>query len=289
MMSAADFRVLDSPTRVTPFGARFWDAATRRFIGDELRLRAYPRGATYARAIEGFANKSGVFLLAGLPGLRALENGAGDAEYWAGIGQPPNPPRLPFRIEMEDLAGRFLPYWFDADLPKQGLYSTAAGVSSMPLFSAPARPVPAALAVVRAQLRIAGTGKPAAWAIVRVDCEGERVCTGLSDREGRVALMFAYPEPLPKHLAAPPPPPPPPPPAVAQKEWTIALEARYTPRADDEPVPHVESLERILAQPVRALLKSVSPDVELPVQTLKLGSELVVHSAGSSFLFIRAT
>jgi len=289
-VNADDLKVLERPSRVAPFGARFWDAATRRFIGERLRIRAYPRGGTYARATEGFANKSGVFVVAGLPGLRALENGAGDPEYWAGIGHAPIPPRLAFRIEMEDPAGRFLPYWFAADLPKQGLYGPAAGVSSMPLFSAPARPVPAALAVVRAQLRIAATGKPAAWALVRVDCEGERVCTGLSDREGRVALMFAYPEPLPKHLAPPPPPPPPSQPlAIPQKQWTIALEARYTPRAAGEPVPDMESLERILAQPVRALLKSVAPDVVLPGQTLKLGSELVVHSAGSSFLFIQAT
>lgn len=288
-MNAADSRVLERPARVTPFGARFWDAATRRFVGEGLRIRAFPRGATQARPTMGFANPSGVYLLAGLPGLRALEHGAGDDAYWAAAGQPAVPPRPPFRVEMDDPEGRFLPYGFSADLPRRGLFGPVAGVNSMPLFSAPARPVPAALAVVRAQLRIAGTRRPAAWALLRIECEGERLCTGVADREGRVAMMFAYPEPLPKHVAPPPPPPPPPaPPAVPQKAWTIALEARYAPRAPDEPVAEIEDLERILAQPAQALLGSVAPDVELPAQTLKLGSELVVHSTGSSFLFVTA-
>jgi len=142
--------------------------------------------------------------------------------------------------------------------------------------------------MLRAQLRIkvAGTDKDkaAAWALVHACWKGERVCTGLSDREGRVALVFAYPEPRPKHLHRSSPPQ-----SFSEKTWMIALEARYTPRAGDDPVPEMESLEKILAQEARPLLKAVSPAVVLPEQTLQLGSELVVHSDGSSYLFVQTT
>jgi hypothetical protein len=240
---------------------------------------------------------SGVFILAGLPGLRDLENGRGDEAYWAGVAQPTSPSRPPFRVEMDDPAGRFLPYWFNADLPKRGLFGSPAGLATspptsppgagadfLPLFSAPARPAPAALAVVRAQLRIAGTDTAVAWALVHAYCQGQRVCTGMSDREGRVALIFAFPEPQPKHLQRSSPPQ-----SLVEKTWKVALEARYTPRAATDPIPKIESLERILSQEARPLLQSVSPAVALPEQNLELGAELVVHSAQSSFLFVQTT
>lgn len=294
-MNADDVKILDSPTRVTPFGARFWDAATRRFIADGLRLKAYRAGETRTRAVEGFVNPSGVHLLAGLPGLRNLENGRGDAAYWAQVSHPTSPSRPPYRIEMTDTSGRFLPYWFNADLPKRGLYRSpalpttspttsppGAGAEYLPLFSAPARKVPAALAVVRAQLRVAGTTQPAAWALVHAYWRGERICTGLADREGRVALLFAYPEPVPKHLQRASPPQ-----EFSEGTWDIDLQAHYTPRAG--PAPEIENLETILAQEPRPLLEADGLIAMLPQQRLTLGAELVAHSYQSSYLFVQTT
>lgn len=285
-MNADDVVALERVTRVTPFGARFWDAATRRFIADRLRLRAWRGADTSTRATEGFPNPSGVMLLAGLPGLRELENGAGDDAYWAAA--PVSPPHR-YRVEFSDRAGRFLPYTFDAHLPWHGLYPapypdivSPALLDAFPLFSAPARPVPPALAAVRAQLRRSDDGRPAAWALVETFWNGTLLCTGLADREGRVSLYFAYPEPVPKHLQRVSPSQP-----YPEASWTLTMQVRHTPYAQDVTPPAVERLERILAQEPRALLDSLMPAANFTDRTLELGVELVVRSDPSSYLYVQ--
>jgi hypothetical protein len=274
-------------TRVTPFGARFWDEATRRFVADGLRLRAWPTADTRGRATEGFANPSGVMLLAGLPGLRAAEDGAGDDAYWANVDASARSPSPAYRVQLSDRAGRFLPYAFDAHLPVRGFYpSPIASFASppvpdaFPLFSAPARPLPPALAAIRAQLRTSA-GRPASWALLEASWNGEHLCTGLADREGRVALYFAYPEPVPKPLHASPAP------AHGEAAWDIVLAARHDPYASDDAVPMVETLERIFAQAPRTLLADAASAGALAAQTLHRAAELVVRSASSPYLCLQ--
>ena len=94
-------------------------------------------------------------MLRNLPGLRSAENGEGDANYWTSVS------KRSFVIEVVDIYRRFQPFSFQADLPAQGLFTlSCAPISSplntakqvVPLYSAPARTVPGAMAVLHADL-----------------------------------------------------------------------------------------------------------------------------------------
>jgi hypothetical protein len=143
--------------------------------------------------------------------------------------------------------------------------------------------------VVRAELCEVGDEKrPAAWALVNASCDGEVLCTGMADRQGRLALLFAYPEPKTKHLHDPSPLP-----LIIESEWHISLEVFYRQRdaAMKEP-PARPNLRDVIEQmqaslPHRGrLLKSMSPLTELPIQHLQFGRELILKSTGSSRLFV---
>jgi hypothetical protein len=130
-------------TYVAPLGVRFLDPATSRPVADGLVVRAAGRPA--------FANRAGVFVLTGVPGLGVAERGAGDDAYWA---EPPA--RTTVTVDVDDPRGRFLPFSFDADLPARGAFELACGSppgvdGPIVLFSSAARPVPAGCAVVRAE------------------------------------------------------------------------------------------------------------------------------------------
>ena len=89
--------------------------------------------------IAAVENRSGVFVFRRLPGMREVENGAGDDTFWAA-----HPPTFDFVLEVSDRAGRFLPYALPLQLPVRRLLtlpaaSPLASSDSMPLFSAPWR------------------------------------------------------------------------------------------------------------------------------------------------------
>src|SRR5829696_6086057 len=154
-------------------------------------------------------NRSGVYVAQTIPsftgqgspedlGLRDWEGSAAEPdEVWALA------PR-PYRVEVRDPRGRFVPFAFDAGLPAKGLLAWAAPwlpspapaalpaigspaglLEPIPLFSCPSRPVPGTMAVVRAQLREQGAERPAAWALLGVRIDGEMRGLGLADAEGR--------------------------------------------------------------------------------------------------------
>src|SRR4051794_1476567 len=80
--SAADgFTARETITMVTPLGMRFRDVATLAIVADGLQVRHVPDDGRRVRT--ALATGSGVWVLPGLPGPRELENGSGDAAYWA--------------------------------------------------------------------------------------------------------------------------------------------------------------------------------------------------------------
>src|SRR5947209_17598866 len=158
--------VIEHMTLVTPFGIRFWDEGTGRDVNDGLNVTAYAAGSAVrqvqtipdqrqvisirAPRVQAFPNRQGVYVLRNLPGLRSAENGEGDANYWTSVS------KRSFVIEVVDTYRRFQPFSFQADLPAQGLFTlSCAPISSplntakqvVPLYSAPARTVPGAMAV----------------------------------------------------------------------------------------------------------------------------------------------
>jgi hypothetical protein len=268
--------LLETVSRVAPLGVSFRDEATGDVVADGLQVSAWPEGQPSLRR-ESKVNRSGVHVFMDLPGLRALEGGAGDAAYWSTLTG-----RKPFTIEVVDTLGRFQPCSFRAELPHRGPLGFDAGSSppaptpSVPLFSAPARQAASTLASLRAELWDTQAQAPAAWALVEATpTNGSRV-RGIADAQGRVALFFAYPPPV--ELAVAPKPKSPPLPTtrpLLEQEWTVRLRVRYAPRG---PLQAPPDLEDTLAQPAASVGTNTSqwqPHVE---RTLRYGQALVVKT-----------
>jgi hypothetical protein len=260
----ASFRRLETVTRTAPLGVRFVDEVTGAVVSDGLTVLAPRAGsAVPARAVP---TRGGVFALRGLPGLREVERGDGGAAFWA------SPPAGgSFRIEVRDALGRFHDFAFDALAPARGLLAElcgspprGGGTGGVPLFSTPSRPAPAAVAVVRAELRDADTGGPAAWARLEVTTAAGRA-RGVADARGAVAVFCPYP-PLPTTVASPPASSRP---SLNEQTWPVTVEACYGgPRAELD-------LCAVLDQP-RAAIAAGSPPAESLSQTLRYGRELVI-------------
>jgi len=292
----SSFRLLERISRPAPLGIVFWDAATGSSISDGLSVSiAPPDRPDSPRAL--FVNRNGVWFASALPGLSTADLAASD---WAALSRR-------YRVMVADAFGRFLPLQFDAELPSRGLYhwpgwaglpkkplaplgKSLAGVVSpnrIPLFSAAARSAPPGRAEVRCDLVDSVTGKAAAWALVTAKHGTTVRAIGLSDREGRLALIFDYPERPPATLAATPA-------AITDYQWDLELKCFYEAPAGT--VPGIPDLATVMDQlgTERGLLAStVAPPDPLPDQTLSFGRPLIVRTSQtdegpSSSLFLAA-
>lgn len=108
-------QIIGRQTLLAPLGLRFRDAATGAAISQGLRITLYPT-ANPLRRTRAFANGSGVYVAHHAAGLRELEMGTGDAEFWDA---PPSPSA--FTVEVVDEERRYLPYSFPVTLPLKGL------------------------------------------------------------------------------------------------------------------------------------------------------------------------
>ncbi len=284
---SAPARTLDTLTRVTPLGLRFWDAVLETMIGDGLTVTAYPEGQG-GRRVPAFTTPGGVYAFAGLPGLHAAETGAGDDAYWTYWAGPPRTRR--FVVEVSDPAGRYQPFSLTADLPHRGVYTwdcaavasplaspVAPGPPAVPLFSAPARPVPAGMAVVRAELWDSFAGAAAAWAVLEVAAPGQPPAQGIADARGRVAVLFPYPEPA-MPSAAPGSPPGGAAVPLARQRWAVALRAAYARR----PPSSAPDLCATLGQRAAFLWANTTLSRPLNEAQLLFGQELVVRTEDSA-------
>ena len=291
--------VLERVARHAPVALRLIDVATGAPVTEQLVIEIAPRAG--GTAVTAVPSRGGVWVAAGLPGLRDYEFGADDSVASRRAA------RRPFRITVRDAAGRYLPFAFDAALPTDDLLvapptgplphlppwsappaSPPAPVpAALPLFSAPARVMPQPIGVITAELRRAGSDLPAAWALLQATIDGEVRGLGLADRLGRASVRLPYPP-------SPPPMAPVSPPAPARSRWMVELTAFYLPDPR-EPAPETPDLAQVLAQLVapRRLLAAIgSPPLALPPLELHEGVPLVARSgppsAPSPFLFLEA-
>jgi hypothetical protein len=289
MLATDRLKVIDRLTMVAPLGLRFWDEVSARIVGDGLNVTAYPADNP-ARRVEAFANRSGVYVLRSLPGMRAVENGAGDAGFWDNV-----PIRRMFIIEVIDLERRFQPFSMKVNLPERGVFAWQDPMGSsppspaigVPLYSSPSRQAPPSLAIVRAELREwqPGTnheGRPAAWAVLEARSSGRLLARGFADEQGRVGLIFPYPEPVTHTLGSPPASSPPAAaaPQLRDQEWTIEVVASYG-RLHPAPVgdrPSLADLSDILTQPSASLWADSERGRALTEANLQFGRELVLRS-----------
>jgi len=283
------FAVLERLSRPAPLGLVFQDMATGAWVGDHLDVTVHDHRTPHARRTLA-PNRSGVWS-GRLPGISDADL---RTEDWSGLVRP-------FRVEVRDPLGRFLPLAFDADLPARGLYDWAGwsalpasppapllddgspiGVMTgrIPLFSAPARRIAPPIVEVRAQLADLATGGPAAWALVAARIDGVTRGLGLADGEGRAVLFFPWPaRPRPSLFTSPP--------AMADFRWDLTLDAFYEPPVGGSPPgdgapPALPDLADILAQldrPMTPLASTLSPLEPLGAQPLTYGRPLTLRTA----------
>lgn len=279
-------QIWERATRRAPIGLRLWDAVTATHLLNGLEIdvvaRARPQSCTRA-----FVNRSGIYCAMGLPGLRDFElgNDEDDVEIWRTALRH-------YRVEVRDPSDRFQPFIFDADLPVRGLFNWTSPIKSLilptdngsppvsmvghiPLFSKPSRQVPGTFAVVRSQLRENGTDKPAAWCLLTVSIDKIVRGVGVADKEGRVVIIFPYPERPRPVLTSPLS-------AINDFRWNIELAAYYVPQPETVLAPDIPDLAAILGQ-------SDSPCTIFPETSqleIEYGKSLTVRSQDSSFLFV---
>jgi hypothetical protein len=275
--------VLERLSIVCPLGVRFRDEATGSFITDSLAVAVYPAQQPERRT-QGVSNNGSVFVFRNLPGLRETEYD-GDQT-----------PRFDFVLEVRDRIGRYLPYTVAIKLPQRRILtieltsplssplSMQTGVEEgwLPLFSSPSRSAPDGLGVLRAELLDAGTGLPAAWALLEAKAGEQRLVTGMADREGRVMLPLFYPRPVitlgsPGSSNVP----------LTQQTWAVDFTVRYRRR---EPAPEIPDLVDVLTQPAVTAWEQTSPLTVWTRATLQFGRELQLATAaggaGTSTLLI---
>jgi hypothetical protein len=276
--------VLETVTRTALLGVRFWDRITGHTVSDGLEVVESMSGT---RALP---NRSGVFVLNELPGLRARVFGAGDDAFWA---SPPAASTIGFTVV--DRLGQFLPFAFTADVPFRGLFAEDCGliasppdgvVGGVPLFSAPSRTAPAGTAAVRADLWDIEADAPAAWAVLEVSTGAGPMHRGVADARGRTVVLLPYPEP-PWHSSSPPPGSR----SLSEQTWPLTLAARYAPAQGSPPLPdpasgEVPDLCSVLTQPAGTLLAADSPSTALGPQDLTFGRELVLRTSDQSVLHV---
>ncbi len=265
-MSDAIPMQLETVTRVTPLGLSFRDATTKERVADGLSVVAYPEKQPQRRVV-ALPNPSGVFVVSGLPGLRDWENGAGDDEFWKQA-----LPDVKFTVEVNDPQGRFLPVLLKGLTARRWRQQVGAptGADPVDLYPAPARPVPAGRAAVRAQLFDPKAGAFAAWAVLDVTYRGGAIATGLADEMGRVVVVLAYPPTPPDGPLDGQPP-------YTALQWPLKFAARY-PLASATQSPDRDS---VLSQPLAKLWADETQVAPFGEQSLRYGSELVLRSGGT--------
>jgi len=257
-------RLIERLRVVTPLGIRFWDPALNAPVDDGLIVRASLDGRRDLPR-QAFRTRSGIYAFQGLPGLQAAEYPSNGDVFG---GSPAATTR--FTLQVDDEQRRFLPTVFRVDAPYRGIFPTetpaspgAAVPPGVYLFSAPTRPTPSTLAVLRAHLvdqRGLATNSPAAFAVLEVEMPGPAVWYGVADSQGSVLVLFPYPT----FAVAPATPSPP---GNPQQSWTATVRVRYAPGSlvfpSGSAVPDVRS---VFSQPIGQIW-ATSPTNPAPAVT----------------------
>lgn len=271
--------VIERHGRVAPLGVRFRDPLSGGVVADGLVVEAWPAAAP-SRRKAALVNTTGVFGWVDLPGVRERTFGRGDDAYWQS-----QAPSIPFVVEVQDASARFLPFRFSVHAPSRGIWtwgcepdmSPPSALDSVPLHSAPTRVPGGAVVVIRAELRDARTGGPAAWAVVHARIAGQRPHRGISDARGRLLLLAPYPEPLvppasggglsPPGSARVP---------LWDQRWPVQLDVFYEPSA--EVPPDIPDLCELLHQGPATAWSDADRRDPLEELTLRYGRELHVRT-----------
>jgi hypothetical protein len=284
-------RVVETITRFTPLGIRFWDPALSVPVRDGLRVTLRREGASEAETT-AFRTRSGVYAFQDIPGLRSVENG--DAPMY---GPDVIAIQQRYIIDISDTEARYVPTALALNLPREdrGVYPpTVTGsfpgdfVPGVFLFSAVTRPVTLGHAVLYADLVDVGTLGPARHAALEILVDGS-THYGISDGEGRAAVVFPYP-PMQVVLEGSFPEGRTP---LSAFEWDVTVRIRYQPRRQVFPPSGEIPLIGSLFEQDFALLHPSAPTASDPIipdetltATLLNGRPVVLRSLPDPVLYI---
>lgn len=273
MIDAPPIRVVESTILRSPLGLRLVDPVRGATVSAGVRAVAWPLGDPSVAVTSVISPISGIHGFTSLPGLRDFEVGRRPASDWCG--SPPAGPN--FGVAIDDSLGRFLPQVLSLCLPRERL-------TELVLFSAPSRPVPGGLAVVRGQLTVSVTGLPAAWAVVSANVADVAPVTTVADARGMFLLAMPHAEalpPLPSSLPGSP---------SEEISWPITLQVRCQPStfawlagAPSDAPPDTRTL---LAQGVAQVRDVPGTAVASLSRVLRFGHELVVRTTGRPDLMV---
>ncbi len=189
------YQFVESVSKKTLLGIRFWDPALDAQIQDGLRVTLTPI-ENLRQVNTAFRTKSGVYAFNNVPGMHLYEAFASEAEEVS----PPETKR--FILDVVDSRRQFsaVSLLVDLPLPYDGLFlvdDNAGSPSTAPkgfnLYSSINRTASAQHTFVRGELIDRISDEPAAHALVRVQTEDEFSWYGLADAEGKFAIMMPYP------------------------------------------------------------------------------------------------
>jgi hypothetical protein len=269
--------VLEQVTLTSPFGVRFWDVAAVTPAGAGLLVVAYPDALPGLRrtATEG---PGGVHSFSGLPGLREVENGAGDDAFWS-----TNPPTVSYTVEVRDPEERYLPFRLSARLPVRGLFGWWASPlltaltpdpTWVPVFSTPSRSMSGPGALVRAQLQDDLAGRPASGAVLTVRAPRLPPVTGLADDRGMLSLLQPYPEPVDNRSASPVSSH-----RLTDQSWPVEIGVFYTRRESGQRLP---DLHHIVQQGAAFVWRDTAHTTPANHFHLEFGRDLILRSIDSA-------
>lgn len=301
MSTLPPYTQIDDLPRTTPLGLRFWDSATQTIIRDGLKVTVSQKLAgtqsnLKPRTVEALPNRSGIYIVHNSPyGMDPdFYFGEGDDNFWA-----LHSAVRAVDIFVVDLERRFVPVQFTANLPQRGLFtlvctdrSSEPPVSlpseSVPLFSASSRTKPTGTAVVRADMRQSDGETPAAWAFLEVyqDSDGSSnlLGSGITDKDGHIAVFFPYPVPdegsagavlgsLPGTGPVP----------LHMQQWILKFKVYFNEGTEQLKAP---DLCQIFSQTQNSLRADFSLHDVLEAQTLTYGQDCILRTESYSWVAV---
>jgi hypothetical protein len=271
---------LERQTIYTLLGVRYWDPALDEAVVDGLQVTAWPADRPEA-VTTAFRTAAGVVAFRGLAGLRHLEYPAEGIEPWEAA-----PVR--FIVQALDARRRYLPLVFAVHVPHRGVFPSSAlhspDVPAAPgcwLFSAPTRGAVPGFGVVRAQLAVAESAEPVAYAVVEVAIAGE-TWYGISDAAGQVVVVFPLPDFTSLTGFTSPVS------VMPRQSWPVAVRVRHAGLVQETPVRAVApDLRSLFEQPGRDIwLSSGGGTGESLVMDFVFGEELVLQTPGAPGLWL---
>lgn len=286
-------RIVEVSRTRTPFGVRFWDAATDQVVAEGLTVvirRLLSPVRRSPRRIPAFVTRSGVHAFRGLDNLQEWEM---PAQSVGSVLQPgfdsnrdPIGTAAAHVVEVVDRQRRFVNMAFEVEVPHLGLPAPPAHTAgpvpqSLYLFPAPGRSAVRSLCGLRAHV-VDPAGRPLAGAVLTIEVDQSPDpayrWAGVADDRGNVVVLFPFPTGAVAGLPAPGPDP--------RISVTIAVRATAVPTNPSGGSAEIPTVQELFEQPPAAIqfrpdpLVKIRPsgvtEVSSPLASAQLSGRLIV-------------